>query len=103
LSVTAVLRRLVSVAGVTGRDGSCDTTSAGTIAKNDRQQKIALQQIVRLMVSVTDQETSVEIELATVFVGGSKHLTRWSLMIFFRYPKPTDVSSSMNRAAEVIT
>ncbi|MCX7398728.1 MAG: hypothetical protein NT138_13740 [Planctomycetales bacterium] len=55
------------------------------------------------MVSVTDQETSVEIELATVFVGGSKHLTRWSLMIFFRHPKPTDVSSSMNRAAEVIT
>jgi hypothetical protein len=78
-------------------------TSAGTSAKNDRQQKIALQQIVRLMVSVTDQETSVEIELATVFVGGSKHLTRWSLMIFFRHPKPTDISSSMNRAAEVVT
>jgi hypothetical protein len=55
------------------------------------------------MVSVTDQETSVEIELATVFVGGPKHLTLWSLMIFFRHPKPTDVSSSMNRAAEVIT
>jgi hypothetical protein len=55
------------------------------------------------MVSVTDQETSVEIELATVFVGGSKHLTLLSLMIFFRHPKPTDVSSSMNRAAEVIT
>lgn len=98
-----MFRRLVSVAGVTGRDGSCDMTSAGTSAKNDRQQKIALQQIVRLMVSVTDQETSVEIELATVFVGGSKHLTRWSLMIFFRHPKPTDISSSMNRAAEVVT
>ena len=98
-----MFRRLVSVAGVTGRAGSCDMTSAGTSAKNDRQQKIALQQIIRLMVSVTDQETSVEIELATVFVGGSKHLTRWSLMIFFRHPKPTDISSSMNRAAEVIT
>jgi hypothetical protein len=55
------------------------------------------------MVSVTDQETSVEIELTTVFVGGSKHLTLFSLTIFFRHPKPTDVSSSMNRAAEVST
>ena len=71
--------------------------------KSDRQHNSALQQNVRLMVSVTDQEASVEIELTTVFVGGSKHLTLWSLTIFFRHPKPTDVSSSMNRAAEVIT
>ena len=98
-----MFRRLVSVAGVTGRAGSCDRTPEGTIAKSDKQQNIALQQIIRLMVSVTDQETSVEIELATVFVGGSKHLTRWLLMICFRHPKPTDVSSSMNRAAEVLT
>jgi hypothetical protein len=91
------------VAAVTGRSGSWDITSAGSSAKSDRQLNSVWQQIVRLMVSVTDQETSVEIELATVFVGGSKHLTRWSLMIFFRHPKPTDVSSSMNRAAEVIT
>lgn len=55
------------------------------------------------MVAVTDQETSVEAEQTTVFVGGSKHLTLWSLPILFRYPKPTDVSSSMNRAAKVIT
>ena len=55
------------------------------------------------MVSVTDQETSPLIELATVFVDLVKTTDQHCAQDQIQHPKPTDVSSSMNRAAEVRT
>jgi len=52
--------------------------------------------------SVTDQETFFLNELTTVFADWSKHLTRTMLDLKTKRPKPTDVSSSMNRAAELV-
>jgi hypothetical protein len=55
------------------------------------------------MVVVTDQETSYPIKLTTVFVDPAKTTGQLWAQHRIPHPKPTDISSSMNRAAEVRT